>query len=524
MVQITCYGGVSEIGGNKVLLEDDQARFLFDFGTAFGRYRNFFNEYLRPRPSRGLLDPLSLGLLPPLKGLYRDDLTPPNLWKRFQNLSFYREMERQGAPAVDAVLVSHAHLDHNGDLAYLDPAIPICCTRATAFIARAMQLAGRSDFDQEVSFVSLRAWNDREQALKGQSGSPRQIRACIFLDGLPEGEADPWWKSSLPASQTTLLHPQVGFQGRIAGHEVRWWPVDHSIPGAAAFALQTSAGWVAYSGDLRFHGQHGQGMERVVQEMADLKPAVLIGEGTYLEDTPPLSEAEVAEAAGRIIRGAAGRLVVADFAPRNVERLQTFLRLAGDLGRQLLIQPKDALLLEALSLADPCAFPDPLTFPHLALYADPKSAPRKWEQDVRKRWQARTVAPQHVSAGPGDYILCFSLWDANDLLDLEGIADGLYLYSNSRAYDEEQAVDLERLRNWVGHVGLRLEGDPDDPKAARLHSSGHASGPQLLDFVQRVHPQMFIPIHTEQPVWWEEKLAGSGIQVVRPEVGRPIVL
>lgn len=522
MVEITCYGGVAEIGGNKVLLEDEGVRFLFDFGTPFGRHRNFFNEYLRPRAARGLLDLLSLGLLPPLKGLYRADLTPPGLWERFRGLPSYRNIARQDAPAVDAVLISHAHLDHNGDLAYLDPCIPIYCTRVTAFIARAMQLAGRSGFEQEASFVNLRIWNDQEQVLKSESRSPCQARACTFLDGLPEGEADRWWKEAFPASKSANFQPQAGFHGQIAGREVRWWAVDHSVPGAAAFAVHTSAGWVVYSGDLRFHGRRGREMDRVIQEMADLKPAILICEGTHLEGNTPVGEDEVAQNAGRLIREAASRLVVADFAPRNIERLQTFLQLAQECGRQLVIQPKDALLLEALFLADPCTFPDPLSLSHLALYADPKSAPRNWEKGVHQRWHGRIVAPGGVSACPGDYILCFSLWDANDLLDLGNIAGGLYLYSNSRAYDEEQAVDLERLRNWVRHVELRLEGDPDDPNALPLHSSGHAPGPQLLDFVQRVHPQVLIPIHTERPEWWAENLAGSDIRVIRPEADRPI--
>ena len=49
---ITCYGGVNEIGGNKLLLEDGGARLFFDFGIAFGRQQQYFNEYLRPRAAR----------------------------------------------------------------------------------------------------------------------------------------------------------------------------------------------------------------------------------------------------------------------------------------------------------------------------------------------------------------------------------------------------------------------------------------------------------------------------------------
>ena len=40
---------------------------------------------------------------------------------------------------MGAVLVSHAHLDHDGDISYLKPIIPVYASYISAFIARAMQ-------------------------------------------------------------------------------------------------------------------------------------------------------------------------------------------------------------------------------------------------------------------------------------------------------------------------------------------------------------------------------------------------
>jgi ribonuclease J len=520
---IICYGGVAEIGGNKVLLEDGEARLFLDFGIAFGRQQAFFNEYLRPRTARGLLDLLALGLIPPLEGLYREDLAPPGLWERFRERPLYLDLRRGGAPSADAVLISHAHLDHNGDLSYLDPTIPVHATRVTAFIARTMQITGQSSFEREMTYVNPRQWNEKEQALKSQRRAPYRARACTFLDGSLGEEACRWWETSPTSKPLETAAPEV-FADEVAGLEVRWWAVDHSIPGAAAFAVRTSAGWIGYSGDIRFHGQKAPAMERLIQDLAALEPLALLCEGTHLADDDPITGQEVAANALELVRQAEGRLVVADFAPRNVERLLTFLDVAGETGRWLAVQPKDACLLHAVALADPHAFPDPFTLSNLALYADPKSAPRSWEVALRQRWASRTVGPAEVSAQPGDYILCFSLWDANDLLDLQDIEGGVYLYSNSRAYDEEQAVDLERLRNWVRHVGLKMEGDPDDPQAVPLHASGHATGPQLRDFVRRVRPRTLIPIHTENPAWWRDQLAGTGIHVVLPQVGQPVPL
>ena len=107
MPELTFYGGVNEIGGNKILLEDGERRLLFDFGFPFKGNKQFYEEYLRPRGGAGLLDPLEMGLLPPLEGLYRRDLETPGLWQRFKSHPLYRKIEK-----IDAVLLSHAHADH----------------------------------------------------------------------------------------------------------------------------------------------------------------------------------------------------------------------------------------------------------------------------------------------------------------------------------------------------------------------------------------------------------------------------
>ncbi|MFH0847981.1 MAG: MBL fold metallo-hydrolase RNA specificity domain-containing protein [archaeon] len=41
---LTFYGGVGEIGGNKILVEDQDTRILLDFGMSFGERRKFYSE------------------------------------------------------------------------------------------------------------------------------------------------------------------------------------------------------------------------------------------------------------------------------------------------------------------------------------------------------------------------------------------------------------------------------------------------------------------------------------------------
>jgi ribonuclease J len=520
---ITCYGSVGEIGGNKFLLEDGDARLMLDFGISFGRAGKYYNELLRPRPSRGLLDPLALELIPPLEGLYRRDLELPSVWDRIRGLTGYRKVERAGGrPAVDAVLISHAHLDHNGDVSYLDGGIPVVCTRTSAAIARAMQVTGMASFEREMVYLSPRAEKD------GLFGSDRaeayRLRPFHFLEGALGDLGREFWESAGSSGRKGMLSASAdAFSGTIAGLTVRYWPVDHSIPGAVGYAVETSAGWVGYTGDIRFHGRRG-GLTRTFQDkLAALHPRALLCEGTHLESAAGrISEDEILTRVIEILGRYRGKLAVADFGPRNVERLQVFLDAAHQTGRRLLLQPKDAYLLNALHLAEPDVFPAPDCGKHVGLFDDPKAAPRPWERETRAAWSGSVFQAKNVSEQPGDYILADSLWDLNDLPDLEGITGGVYLFSNSRAYDDEQAADLDRLRNWVRWLGLDLIGDPDDKNSPCLHASGHASGDELAEFVRMVHPEILIPIHTEDPNRWKEKLKGSGIRIEVPEYGKPL--
>ena len=136
-------------------------------------------------------------------------------------------------------------------------------------------------------------------------------------------------------------------------------------------------------------------------------------------------------------------------------------------------------------------------------------------------------------------LLAFSLWDMADLLDVEHILGeapgGAYIYSNSKAYDEEQKVDLVRLWNWIEHFGMEPVGlevavrdwtgrVTEVDVVPGYHASGHANGPELLQIVKTVRPKVLIAIHTEQPRWWIEELAGTGIQVEIPTYAQPVYL
>ena len=71
---LTFYGGVNEIGGNKILLEDRHTRVFLDFGLSFVGEAQYFSDYLKPRSVNGAGDYLEFDLLPKLEGLYAREM------------------------------------------------------------------------------------------------------------------------------------------------------------------------------------------------------------------------------------------------------------------------------------------------------------------------------------------------------------------------------------------------------------------------------------------------------------------
>lgn len=220
-MEITIYDGAETIGGNKIYVEENGRGVFLDFGMNFARYGEYFAEFLSERSTRGIHDPLYLNLIPELN-IYRSDLIPSDV-----DLSGYPKLN------VEAVLLSHAHLDHCGNAGYLHETIPLVASATTLAILKAMRDSGRSKVGSEIAYHSPRHPTEDSRVLNTSSSSkdPYVGRDAICVDRLNDEVRDfLCFKPGQESKNTKKLEPgEICCIGdRELPFDVKAFEVDHS--------------------------------------------------------------------------------------------------------------------------------------------------------------------------------------------------------------------------------------------------------------------------------------------------------
>jgi ribonuclease J len=440
---LTFYGGVDEIGGNKILLQDRDTRVFFDFGMSFAMKKKFYSPpFLSPKSEKSLQE---LEILPKINGVYKFDHSPPE---------------------VDAVFLSHGHLDHSAYLSFIKREIPVYCGETTRTILQALSEVRRADLEFRVSDIEFRAF-------------------------------------------------RTGKKIRIGGLEIEPYHVDHSVPGAYGFVIHTSNGAVVYTGDFRDHGAKPEMTRDFVENARKAEPVAIVTEATNMTGATVSSEAEVESKLDSVVAAADG-IVLAEFAYADVDRLNSFFHIAQKNKRCLAVSLKQAYLLEALRKDKGLTVPS-LDDDGILIFRKSKKRFDKWEKEIIERYdkQNKIFDVQKVSNQQCKVVLALSFYDFEELVQLEPEAGSCYVLSTSEPFNEEMEIDYERLVNWVRHYGL---------PQYHVHVSGHMMPLQLKKALKQINAKRVFPIHTEAADLFARFMRDLKSQVTRVKKGTEYTL
>ena len=483
MTTLRFYAGVGEIGGNQILLEDKDTKVFIDFGMPMGRANRYFAEFLKPRTLNGMGDLIEFGLLPRMNGIYRRD---------YAGHTGYGDDKADNS--VDAVLLSHAHVDHCSYIHYLRPDIPVYCSEESRLILRCFQDTGGSE-----EYVR---YKENFQTYTNKTGG---ISRATKPEHREELDRD-----------IRVIKPRPR-RFRIDSIDVEAIPVDHSLPGAYAFIIHASGGTIAYTADIRYHGRRGKDTKRFVARCAAEGIDVMLCEGTRIGvKTPSKTERDVERDVGAAVAGT-GALAVCSYPVRDLDRFQSIYNAAKRAGRDMVVDLKQAYLLRLFKEAGIKRYPAHdderirIFVPRKSwgLYGRPADRwPKKlvdadypvWERGLIDMGNA--VGADYVSGHQRECVMYCSDFGLSSLIDVRPKRGAsTFIRSQTEPFSDEMEMDHRRVKRWLRHFGL---GGRGDGWGAHSHVSGHGTGDQIQRIVEKAKPKMVVPIHTEKPRMFEE--------------------
>lgn len=405
----------------------------------------YFEEpFIKAREEKHLLN---LGILPPIKGLYKNDAETYEL---------------------DGVIISHPHMDHYDSVRFIKDDYPIFCGEDTQCAILAREFCSQS-IGREYNIGNLTATRGME----------------VFK------------------SFNTFKSGDRSEAGNISFES---YPVDHSVPGAYGFILETEKGNIVYTGDFRLHGSEREKTLSFIERAKEAEPEALLIEGTHVCECKLESEEEVKEKVGKVINNT-DKLVLAGFSIGDTDRINTFYEVAKDHDRKLAIPTKQAYIVDSL-----CKHEGILDFslkdPNVLIFQKEKKSYRQYEKEIHEKYS--TVNSEDISSMQEEVILVASLYDMNEVAEVKPEAGSSYILSQSEPFNEEMEISFDKLLNWLSYLGIPLY---------QAHASGHATPHEIKHVIKEISPKKVIPIHTERPELFKGYISDLGFEIDMPYEG-----
>jgi len=341
-------------------------------------------------------------------------------------------------PAPNALLLSHAHLDHTGFLGHTRPGIPIHATTGTS---KMMQAGGV--FARQVD---------------------------------------------IPKGRHRRLVP--GKTIRIGDLQVTTFAVDHSIFGSAAFLVEGDGRSCLYSGDIRIHGRKTGMAKSLLAALKGKTIDVLLIEGTLFggSQSKGVNEYDLEKEIGEQVSSTNG-LVLASFSPQHVDRLVGFIKAARRTHRTFVADVYAAYVLHLIQ--NETRTPPPIRSEGIRIFYPQyflSTFERKNRHKIHNMFLDDHITLDEIRSDPAKHIMVFRASMLGSDFGGRLPPGSRCLFSRWEGYLEQP--DWQTTRESIEAAGGDL---------IHIHTSGHAFVEDIQKLVREIAPRKTVPIHTFEP-------------------------
>ena len=388
---LTLYGGVGEIGGNKVLLEDRDTKIFLDFGAGFSDGAAYYSSGIEPRGVNGLGDYFEFGMLPKISGLYSEDMLSDTELR-------YTE------PEIDAILLSHFHSDHAARIKFVDPKIPVYCGETTGLFHDAYSESTGSPLE-------------RHKLITFRTGERKKIGSVEIIPIHVD--------HSIPGAYGFIIHTSEGtlaYTGDFRFHG----PKGGMTEEFASEALRAHPDYLITEGT------------RVTKD----------------DSKQDLSEVDVFKKTADVL-SRCKKLAFSTFRGNDIDRINSFYAACKKTDRTLVISMKTAILLEKLqkdrNLRIPRVGKDVSVFirrKKSGNYDDKDYF--TWERN----FLGQGITCEDIKKNQSGVFLHLDMWNLPEMIDIKPERGGAYIHASSEAFNEEGESEEVTIKNWIEHFGF----------------------------------------------------------------------
>ena len=356
---------------------------------------------------------------------------------------------------VDAVLISHPHMDHFGLVEHLVSEVPV--------------YIGELGYD----LINATKIFTTGELLKGNFQTFK-----------------PWKKFTI--ASTFKITPFL---------------TDHSTPEAFAFLIEVDGKRVFYSGDFRATGRKEDVFHRLIEKPpGDID--LLLMEGTMVERTNHLYQTEQSvEAAMDKIFGEQKNVSFVISSAQNLDRFISVFKACRKNNKILVIDVYTAWILDEVSKKSKGT--PGIEWKELKVYEHPgqlNKIKNKSFDEFKNRVKAQS-AGNGVFRKPMEFVYFVRCPNEALVNKLRGKEKINVIYSQWEGY-----LKKEHANYCTDNINALKEAK--DISFQSIHTSGHATVPDLKKFAKALKAKMIVPIHTAFPVKFKEELEKEGMKNV----------
>ncbi|MFH1424841.1 MAG: MBL fold metallo-hydrolase [archaeon] len=395
MTNITFHGGANEIGGNKILLEEDKTKLYLDFGESFNFGEEYFYEYLQPRTVNGLEVMFEFDLMPRTSNLYSEKAL------QFADMKYEK-------PDVDGVLISHSHSDHIGHLKYLDESIPVHMGHGTYRLCEAYA------------------------KLFPQFGKLGEHGMKLF---------------------------KTGDKFNVKNLEVEPVHVEHSAPASYGYIIKTKTGPLVYTGDFRLHGPTDLTDDFIKEASKSKPHVMLCeGTRMGREEDKNYTETEVQGKIEGIIENAK-ESVFAYSSMLNLDRVMSLYNAAKKTSRRLVIDTRLAYIIDSMRdkmKVLPNPLEDDNIDVYFRMAKSCKFCEKDYSPWARE-YMDKMVSYKDLRKSPKEYIMHLGFYRLIELVYIKP-KRGDFIFSQSEHFfeGEENKEQKQVWENWMEHYNIEF--------------------------------------------------------------------